>query len=48
MFTLGLGIVVSMLAVPYEAGQTLPQNTTDISRLWKVVAAFFAALQLVG
>ncbi|KAJ5465665.1 hypothetical protein N7530_009452 [Penicillium desertorum] len=37
-----------MLAAPYEAGQTLPRNTTDISRLWKVVAAFFAALQLVG
>ncbi|KAJ6137191.1 hypothetical protein N7471_003677 [Penicillium samsonianum] len=43
-----------MLASPYEAiwttsGRTLPRtNATDVSWLWKVVTACFAALQLVG
>ncbi|CAI7599503.1 unnamed protein product [Penicillium glandicola] len=43
-----------MLASPYEAvwtssAQTLPPtNATDVSWSWKVVAAFFATLQLVG
>ena len=49
-----VGIIVSMLATLYEAvwstsRQTLLRtNATDVPWLWKVVAACFSAVQLIG